>query len=74
MSTTTVTKEWSETVCKIGQGAACCSYLGMGADGLECFKHLDGLRELLDERRELGTITAMGDNCEGKFPEDEPTI
>lgn len=51
------------TVCKIGQGAACCRYLTCGAGGFECGK-LNGLKQAIDIR--VATMTAKSDNCEGK--------
>lgn len=58
--------EFVKTVCKIGQGADCCRYLALtGGQGFSCQKHTD-LRDYLDERVAKETITARGDNCEGK--------
>jgi len=52
-------------VCKIGQGHMCCRYLVMGTRGFECVKH-SAMATLLDNRVETETITARGDNCDGK--------
>lgn len=52
-------------VCRIGQGHDCCRYLMMGSGGFECAK-LTGLKGMLDRRVEEETITARGDNCDGK--------
>jgi len=52
-------------VCKIGQGHNCCRYLVMGAQGFECVKH-SAMASLLDQRVQQETITARGNNCEGK--------
>jgi len=54
------------TVCRIGQGHACCRYLGAGPSGLECFKLNGPLRDALDARVAVGTMVARGDNCEGR--------
>jgi hypothetical protein len=54
-----------KTLCRIGEGAACCRYLGADAAGLECLKH-SSLREIIDERVAAGTFVAQGDNCPGK--------
>lgn len=56
-------------ICKIGQGHQCCRYLVMGTQGFECAKHSE-LAKLLDQRVETQTITARGDNCEGKTIEE----
>jgi hypothetical protein len=58
-----------KNVCKIGQGSDCCRYLMMGPKGFECAKHTE-LKTLLDKRVMLKTITAQGDNCEGKTIEE----
>jgi hypothetical protein len=57
--------DYIEAVCRIGQGALCCRYLTMGADGWHCAKNTP-LRRLLDERVAAGAINARGDNCEGR--------
>ena len=54
-----------KNICKIGQGHDCCRYLTMGPEGFCCEKK-GSLKKLLDERVELKTINARGDNCEGK--------
>lgn len=56
---------WTRTVCKVGQGNACCRYLTMHPDGWSCEKY-SGLRAHLDMRVKRGNITARGDNCEGR--------
>jgi hypothetical protein len=62
-----VTDEQRDSVCRIGQGAACCRYLTVGVHGFECEKHSD-LRSLLDARVAQGDMVAQGDNCEGIKP------
>ncbi len=54
-----------QKVCKIGQGPACCSYVGLYSKGLYCVKGTE-LEIIIDQRRVQGTIGAMGDNCKGK--------
>ena len=51
-------------VCRIGQGNACCRYLVVGSGGFECAK-FSSLRQTLDNRVAAGSITAIGDNCDG---------
>ena len=57
--------EHVKNVCKIGQGHDCCRYLVMGREGFECAKGTS-LQPHLDTRVMTETITARGDNCEGK--------
>lgn len=57
---------WVNTVCKIGQGEACCRYLTMSPNGWSCEKLEPSARRMLDHRVMAGTMTARGDNCEGK--------
>lgn len=64
---TAVSREELKTVCRMGEGAACCRYLGADADGIECLKH-SKLRGLIDGRVAAGTMVAQGDNCLGKYP------
>ena len=59
------TDEWTKTICKIGQMAACCRYLTMSPAGWSCEKH-SPLSVILDRRVEDGTMNARGDNCPGK--------
>ena len=54
----------ARTVCKIGQGAACCRYLTVGAHGFECEKH-SRLARILDARVLVGAMVSRGDNCKG---------
>lgn len=61
--------EHVKNVCKIGQGHDCCRYLVMGAQGFECTKGTS-LQVVLDARVYNNTITAQGDNCEGKTVEE----
>lgn len=52
-------------VCRLGEQAETCRYLAMGAGGWSCEKH-SPLAGTLDDRVTKGTITARGDNCEGR--------
>lgn len=57
--------EYAKTICRIGQGYECCRYLTMGPKGWSCEKH-GRLKKYLDHRVATQTITARGDNCDGK--------
>ena len=52
--------------CKPGAGASCCRYLLMGASGWGCAKLNPAVAGTLDRRVALATMTARGDNCEGR--------
>jgi hypothetical protein len=54
-----------KSVCKMGQGAACCRYLIMSVGGFECAK-LTALKAHLDARVAKEDMRARGDNCPGK--------
>jgi hypothetical protein len=56
--------EYVNATCKMGQGHACCRYLGANADGFACLKHT-GLKDMLDARVAHETMNARGDNCPG---------
>lgn len=64
------TGEYRAAVCKIGQGAACCRYLTMGADGWGCAKR-STMRYSIDSRVE--SMSAKGDNCRGVY-EPQPAF
>lgn len=51
------------TVCKAGQGPACCRYITMGSDGWACAKIDPKLKAIIDTRQYA--MKAKGDNCEG---------
>lgn len=57
--------EWAKTVCKIGQGAACCCYLTMSPKGWSCEK-FGQFSQHLKRRAEAGEMHARSDNCEGR--------
>ncbi len=57
--------DYVKATCKIGQLHDCCRYLVCGAKGFECIKNHE-LRKIVDERVEKKTMTARGDNCEGR--------
>lgn len=63
--------KYIKEVCKIGQVHDCCRYLIGGEVGLQCAKLEPELKVQLDERVNRKTITARGDNCEGKSMYDE---
>jgi hypothetical protein len=52
--------------CKIGQGAACCKYLVMGANGFECMKVDPVSKLIIDTNWAKHPHTAQGDNCAGE--------
>lgn len=54
--------EYIKTVCKVGQGALCCRYLGVGLNGYQCDKH-SPLRVVIDARADY--MVSKGDNCPG---------
>lgn len=64
-----VLKDHVKNVCKLGQGNACCRYLVIGANGLECMKKTE-MKEYLDSRVKSETMIARGDNCDGKEIKD----
>jgi hypothetical protein len=53
-------------VCKLGKRHECCRYLVGGPDGFQCVKHVLPLCTQLDERVAAETMSARGDNCDGK--------
>lgn len=55
-----------KNVCKIGQGHDCCRYLMMGGLGFECAKGT-ATAAILDIRVLSESMTARGDNCDGKY-------
>lgn len=60
-----IDEECARSVCKIGQGAACCRYLLLGPLGWNCAKGTT-LRRHLDEAVAMRRMVARGDNCEGR--------
>lgn len=56
--------EWARAVCLIGQGAACCRYLGATAKGFSCGKLDD--KQFYDQRVAEGRMVSVGDNCTGR--------
>lgn len=59
-------EQYVRDVCKMGQGAECCRYLTMGADGWSCEKG-SALQFVIDGKVKDGSFTAQGDNCDGAF-------
>lgn len=53
-----------EAVCRIGKGELCCSFLVASAT-MACGKEMPDIAAAIAQRRFLGTMTAMGDNCSG---------
>ena len=62
-----ITQEEMHTLCKIGQGAETCRYLGNAGSDPRCLKHT-ALAARVDDRVKSGSMIAQGDNCEGKKP------
>lgn len=62
--------ETVRSICKMGQGSACCSFLLAGMGGFVCAKApgKEGFKATLDARRQAGSMGAMGDNCAGWPP------
>jgi hypothetical protein len=57
--------KYIDEVCLIGKGKKCCRYLGVSANGFECFKLDNSLKSEIDKRISFGLMTAQGDNCKG---------
>lgn len=64
-----LTEDEIHNLCKIGQKHDCCRYLILGSNGFECAK-LGPHKAYLDHRVATETITARGDNCEGKATDE----
>ena len=71
MKTNGLPEGYPETVCLMGHGALCCSFLVVGPGGLECAK-LTPFEGMIRERRAEGSMRAMADNCSGP-PDFRPT-
>lgn len=56
--------EWTQTVCRIGQGHDCCRYLTMGRNNWSCEKKSE-MKQTIDLKVLLGQFTARADNCDG---------
>lgn len=59
--------EHVKQICRIGDGADCCSFLLASGKGFECAKTpgMEKLFGILILRRGMNHMTALGDNCEG---------
>lgn len=55
--------------CGIGEGAKCCAFLIVGAEGFECGRPLPGLIETVRARLRAGSFTAQYDPGKIPFPE-----
>lgn len=60
-----------KNICALGQGRSTCSFLMLDGAGFECAKGT-GIDNIIAERRILGQMVAMGDNCSGP-PDFVPT-
>ena len=52
-------------ICKVGCGHDTCRYIVAGARGIECAKHTQEAKNIIDSRVNRGLFTATADNCEG---------
>lgn len=70
----TITTDHIRDVCKPGQAKDTCRYLMVGSDGFECARAHSNVvfKAMLDERVAKNTITAQGDNCEGREGSAKP--
>ncbi|MFA5107318.1 MAG: hypothetical protein WC497_03250 [Patescibacteria group bacterium] len=60
-----LTAEHIEKTCQPGQGETTCGFLSMGPGGFQCAKGT-ALEGVIKQRLAAGTISAKGDNCEGR--------
>lgn len=58
-----ISREYVDSVCKIGQGELTCRYITMGSNGFECGKLAPALKAAID--RAADRMGSKGDNCEG---------
>ena len=57
-----MTDEYLKDVCKLGQGEACCRYIGVGIGrGFWCAKSDPELKKTIDQL--VHNMNAQGDNC-----------
>ena len=61
---TLIPKDKEKTLCKLGRGSECCSYLVMSTGGFACAKETD-IESTITQRRVLKMMNALGDNCSG---------
>lgn len=57
-------KEYAKNICKSNQDKKQCSFLGVTANGFECWKE-SVIKTQIDKKRTDGKITAMGNYCIG---------
>lgn len=65
--TTPVDDLWVDAVCKPGEGAVTCRYLGFSGHGWGCLKLDKTMRPVIVER--APTMKSKGDNCTGRAPQ-----
>ena len=49
-----------ETICRLGQGEACCAFLVASADGFECIRMAYPTNSIIFSRLAAGTMNAKG--------------
>lgn len=59
------TEQFAAQVCRYGQGAACCRFLGRDSTGWLCAKRTP-LAGYLNDRVAAGQMDERGDNCSGR--------
>lgn len=62
---------YRDTICRVGKGAATCSFLLFGGNEFECAKG-STFEPPIRERLREGSMNARGDNCSGS-PDFTPT-
>ena len=62
-----LSKDYVEKICKLGQGEKCCAFLmkSLGGD-FACAKG-SSIESVIRERLGQGTMISKGDNCTPKF-------
>jgi hypothetical protein len=73
-----MTADEAKTVCRLGQGEACCAFLVCGADGFACARMTGMMSGHIMDRLDAGTMIAKGGGgwagCawEGEVPPYQP--
>jgi len=57
--------EHVKKTCKFGEGESACSYIVISSQGVMCAKGTI-IEGIIDDRREAGTMSAKGNNCQGR--------